>query len=122
MELGYTIDLVTSNRREVSHSHHLWLGFLDDRNTPKHVAVLGELLLHHLKELRVDLVDDLKMSWEQVLHHRDRPFLQSLRHYGVVCVAEGTLDDTPGFNPVKALQVHQDTLQLDDSECRMRIV
>ena len=75
MKLSYTIDFVTSNGREVSHLHHLWLGFLDDRNTPEHVAVLGELLLHHVKELRVDLVNDLEMSRKQVLHHRDRPFL-----------------------------------------------
>ena len=75
MELSYTIDLVASNSREVSHLHHLRLGFLDDRNTPEHVAVLGELLFHHVKELRVDFVNNLEVSREQVLHHRNRPFL-----------------------------------------------
>ena len=75
MKLSYTIDLVAANGREISHLHHLWLRFFDDRNTPEHIAILGELFLHHVKELRIDLVNDLQMSREQVLHHRDRPFL-----------------------------------------------
>ena len=122
MKLSYAIDLVASDGCKESHSHHLWLGFFDYRNTPEHVAVLGEALLYHLKELRVDLVNDLEMSWEQVLHHGDRPFFQSLRHYRVVCVAEGFLDNVPGFSPFKSLQIDQNTLQLDDSECRMSVV
>ena len=103
VKLSYTIDLVASNGGEVGHLHHFRLGFFDDRNAPEHVAIVGELLLHHMKELRIDLVNDLEMSREQVLHHRDRPFLQRFWHYGVVCVAEGILDDGPGFRPVKTL-------------------
>ena len=75
MKLSYTVDFVASNGREVSHLHHLWLGFLNDGDTSKQLAVLGKLLLHHLEESHINLVYDLEMSWQQVLHHRDRPFL-----------------------------------------------
>jgi hypothetical protein len=63
VKLGYTIDFMASNGRQVSHSHHLWLGLFDDGDTREHVTILGELLLNHLEELHIDLVDDLEMPW-----------------------------------------------------------
>lgn len=122
VQLGHTIDFVTANGCKVGHSHHLGLGLLDDRYTTKHVAVFGEATLNHLQEFHVDVVDDLEMSWEQILHQWDGPLLQSFRHDSVIRVAERLGDDAPGFIPFKAFQIYQNTLHFNNGQSRVGIV
>lgn len=62
MEFSYTVDLVATNDSQISHSHHLRLRFFDNRHSSKHLTLLGIFPLHHVEELHVNLVDDLKMS------------------------------------------------------------
>ena len=78
MKLSNTIDLVRSNNGQEGHSNHLWLRFLDDRNSVEQLPFLGEFALNSLEEVQVDLVNDLQVSWKQVLEQWDRPFLKSL--------------------------------------------
>lgn len=71
VQLGYTVDLVGTDAGKVCHTDHLGVRFFDDRDSAKHVAVLGEIALHILHELQIDVVDDLEMARKKVLHERD---------------------------------------------------
>lgn len=62
VQFSNTIHLVRADDGQVSHTDHLWLRLLDDRNTAKHVSVFREVALNILQELEIDLVDDLKMT------------------------------------------------------------
>lgn len=88
VQLSDTVDLVRSDNGQEGHPYHLRLGFLNDGNSPEHVSVLGERLLHRLEEVEIDFIDNLQMSGEEVLHQTNRPLLQSLREDGVVGVAK----------------------------------
>ena len=88
MEFGNTIDLVGTNNGQVSHSDHLWLRLLNDRDTGEKLAIVGEFALHRLQEQHINLVDNLKMSWEEILEQGDGPFLQRFWENGMVGVAE----------------------------------
>ena len=103
VELGHPVDLVASNGGEMGHSDHLWLSLLDDRYASEQVSVLGELLFDHLEEAEIDLIHDLKMPWQQVLHQRYRPLLQGLRHDCMVGVAKSIDYDVPGLIPFEPL-------------------
>ena len=59
VELSHTIHLVRTDDSQVCHANHLWLRLLDDRNSSKHVSVLGEASFDLLEEVQIDLVDDL---------------------------------------------------------------
>lgn len=88
VQFGYPVDLVRTHDCEESHANHLRLRFFDDGNPPEHVAVLGELLLHGLEEEQVDVIDNLHVTWKEVLQERNRPLLQGLRKDSVVGVAK----------------------------------
>lgn len=64
MKLGYTIDFVASDGSQVRHPHHLRLRLFDDGDSRQHTTVFGEFLLDHVKELHVDLVNNLEMPWQ----------------------------------------------------------
>lgn len=114
VQFGDAIDLVRADDGDVSHADHLGLSLFDDGDAAEQVVVLGELALDVLQEGHVDLVDDLEVTGQQVLHQRDRPLLQCLGEDGVVCIAEGVGDETPGLVPVEAFLIDEDTLELDN--------
>jgi hypothetical protein len=68
MKFGDTIDFVRANDCQVGHAENLGLRFFDDRYSAEHISVLRELALDLLKEEQVDIVYDLKVSWQKVLH------------------------------------------------------
>lgn len=93
VQLSHTVDLVRADKSQVRHADHLRVRLFDDRDTGKQLAVLGEFALYKLQELEVNVVDDLQVAGEQVLHQRNGPLLQGLGENGVVGVSEGLLDD-----------------------------
>ena len=122
VQLGNTVDLVRTNNSQVSHADHLGLGLLDDGNAGKHVAILGELALDGLEEEQVDVVDELEVAGQEMLEQGDGPFLESLGKDGVVGITESAGDNVPCLLPVKALEIHKDTLELDNSQSRVGVV
>ncbi len=122
MQFGHPVHFLTSNDRQISHSHHLRLRFLDDRDRRQQVAPVGDFLLHHLEELHVDLVDDLEVPREQILHQGHRPLLQGLRKDGMIRVSKGVGHNAPRLGPFQTFDVDQNSLQFHDCQRRMRIV
>lgn len=51
----------------------------------------------HVQVPLVDGVNDLQVSWQQLLKHGHRPALQGLWQHGVVGVCTGILCDLPGL-------------------------
>ena len=73
---------------------HRYLNDGEDAHLVPVVVELGSDILH--VEV-VDLVDDLKMAREEVLHQVHRPSLEGLRQDGVVGVGAHLLGDVPGL-------------------------
>lgn len=93
VQFGDTVDLVRTDNSQVSHADHLWVGLLNDRYTSKHLAILGEVALHVLKEVHVDVVDDLEVTGQKVLDQRNGPLLKCFRQDSVVGVAKRLLNN-----------------------------
>ena len=72
--------------------------------------------------MQVDLVDDLKVTREQVLDQWDRPLLKSFCHDSVVGVAKGIDNNAPSSVPVETLLIYQDALQLRNGKRRVSVV
>ena len=66
-----------------------------------------------------DIVDDLHVPREKVLHERDRPFLQRFWQHGVVREEERVRDDVPGRLPWDVFLVNEDTHELWDGKRRV---
>ena len=122
VQLSNTVDLVRTNNSQVSHADHLGLGLLDDGDAGKHITILGELALDALEEEQVDVVDKLEVAGQEMLEQGDGPLLESLGKDGVVGVTESAGDDVPSLLPVKALEINEDTLELDNSQSRVGVV
>lgn len=88
VKLGNTIDLMGTNNGQISHADHLRLGLLDDGNSAKQIPLFRELALNRLQKVQVDLVNNLEMSWKQVLEQWDRPLLQCFRKDRMVSISK----------------------------------
>lgn len=122
VQLSNTVDLVRTNNSQVSHADHLGLSLLNDGDATKHIAVLGELALDGLEEEQVDVVDELEVAGQEMLEQGDGPLLESLGKDGVVGVTESVSDDAPGLIPIKALEIDENTLELNNSQSRVGVV
>lgn len=122
VQLSHTVDLVRTNNSQVSHADHLWVRLLNDGHAAKKLAIIRELALHSLQEEEIDLVDDLKMSWQEVLEKRNGPLLKCLRKDGVVGVSEGRGNYRPCLIPLETLKINEDTLKLDNGKSWVGIV
>lgn len=58
----------------------------------------------------VDLIDDLQVSWQQILEEVDGPALQSFRQDCVVCVGTGTNHNVPGLHTERT-EPHREGLE-----------
>ena len=76
---GHSIDCVRANNREVGHSNLLIIALLDKGHTGDLLVVTRVLLLHSLKEVVIDEVDDLHMPGQQLLNESNRPLLKGFR-------------------------------------------
>lgn len=56
VEFGHTVHLVRANQSKVGHANHLRIRLLDDRDTPEHIAILREVTLNILQEVKVDVL------------------------------------------------------------------
>ena len=64
----------------------------------------------------VDLIDNLHVPGQDLLHHGDGPLLKCLRHECVVGVTHTLLGDVPCGIPVKAFLVDEDPHELGDGD------
>lgn len=85
-------------------------------------GVIAELALDLVEEAPVDVVDDLHVAGQELLHHLDVPGLDGLRHHRVVGKGEDLRRDLPGLCPAQAVLVHQQAHQLWHRDDRVRVV
>ena len=78
--------------------------------------------MNNLEVTRVDLVDDLEVTGEEVLNHGYRPALQGLGQESVVGVGEGLGACVPRLVPWQLLHVKQESHQLWDGQCRVGVI
>lgn len=117
---------------------------LNERHAGETVPVLRPLLLDLSQEVVVDVIDDLEVSWQEVLEEGNGPALESLGQDGLACmhkgdqqasacvtgrqaahvvgVGDGLGHDLPCVIEGDVLLVDQDPLQLDNGESRMSVV
>lgn len=69
-----------------------------------------------------DIIDDLQVPREQVLHERYRPFLEGLRQDSVVCEEERPGDDVPGGLPWDVFLIKEDAHELRDRKSGVGLV
>lgn len=93
VHLGHTVHTVGDHDSQVGHANLLLITLLNDGELVHLGNIVGPLLLDHLgQEQMVDVVDDLNVSGEEVLHETEGPHFQGLRQDGVVCVSESPID------------------------------
>ena len=106
---------------------HLHLSVVKNRHLADlllhvHPVDLGILLLDLSHEPAVDLLHDLVDSGKKPRKQVDGPFLQSLRHDGMVGIGAGSGGDVPCLLPAKMIIVQKDAHQLRHRHRGMGIV
>lgn len=118
----HSIDGVGADDGEVGHVHALVSIFLNERHATHAVSISGPTLGHGIQVVVVDLVDDLHVAGQDVLHEGDRPTLQGLGEHGVVGVGAGLHGKVPGLVPAESLHVHQNPHKLSHGQGRMGVI
>ena len=103
MELSDTVDLVRAKDSKIGHADVLRLTLLDQRHLRQFLLIARELAFDGLEECPIEIVDNLEVPGEELLHQRDGPFFQCLRQHSVVGEGKGLRDDVPGVFPVDLL-------------------
>src|SRR5262249_58843096 len=96
--------------------------FLDQAYSCHAWLVAWEARSHGIEQAAVDLEDDLQVPWEQQLEPCQWPFFERLGKQGMIRVGEGPLDEIPSLVPAEVRFVKQNTHELGDSHCRVRVV
>ena len=78
MELSDTIDPMRAEDSKVGHADVLRLTLLDQRHLRQFLLIARELALNGLEECPVEIVDNLEVSGQELLHERDGPSFQGL--------------------------------------------
>ena len=68
MQGGYSVDSVRADDGEIGHANLLIISFFDKGHTLDFLVITRILLLYSLKEVVIDKVDDLHVSWKQLLN------------------------------------------------------
>ena len=118
VQLGHAVDVGAAVGGQVGHAHGV-------ASVDGHVldGVGGNALGLELGlELRVDLLDDLKVTRQQLADQAGRPDLKGLRQQGVAGVVEGLGGDGPRGIPVVAVLIDEDAHELGDADHRVGVV
>mmetsp|Transcript_12733 Transcript_12733/g.53542 ORF Transcript_12733/g.53542 Transcript_12733/m.53542 type:complete len:680 (+) Transcript_12733:784-2823(+) len=119
----HAVDGVAGHQRQRGHAHRLVaLVLLDDAHAADAVPVVAEVRAHLLQEAPVDVVDDLHVARQQLLHELHRPLLERLGQHGVVGEGEDARGDRPRRGPAEALVVHEHAHELGHADGRVRVV
>ena len=122
MQGGYAVDGVAAHDGQVGHAHLAVVALLDQGHLLHAGQVVRPAQGDLLEEAGVDLVDDLQMARQHLLHQAHRPALQGLRQQGMVGVAEGAGGDVPGLLPRQIRLVHEVAHQLGHRHGGMGVV
>mmetsp|Transcript_40127 Transcript_40127/g.103876 ORF Transcript_40127/g.103876 Transcript_40127/m.103876 type:complete len:708 (-) Transcript_40127:720-2843(-) len=121
---GDAVDGVRRHERQEGHADKLLAVrlLLDDRHLANGLVVVPVLGAQHLDEPPVDVVDDLHVARQDLLHQGDRPLLQSLRQDGVVGEGEHLGGQLPGLGPPQAVLINEQPHQLRHADGRVGVV
>ena len=79
MEFRYAIDRMTSDDRQIGHTHVLFAVFINDRHARDFSLITRKLEANLVEKTAIDFVDDLEMARQDGSKQRQRPFFQGLR-------------------------------------------
>ncbi len=119
-----TVDGVRADDGQVSHADlsGVTLSLFNERHAREFLTITRVLGRDGLKEVVIDLVDELHVSREQLGDQTDGPFLKGLWEHSVVGVCECVVDDVPGIAIGELLLINQNSQELDRRDSRMGIV
>ena len=119
VQLGNAVDAMAADDAKICHSD---LTVADNAHIGNALPVAGEYFPSLFAEAFADLldngVDSGQLQTEQILV----PGLQSLGHNGMVGVRTDLLDHIPSHIPRIEILIHQNSHQLGNAECGVRIV
>ena len=75
MQGGYTIDCMRADDGQIGHANLLIISLFDQGHTLDLLVVTRTLLLHGLKEVVIDQVNNFHVPGQQLLNESDRPLL-----------------------------------------------
>ena len=107
---------------EVGHAHLPRRPFLDERHSPRALAVARPHGGHVLEEPAIDFENDLQVPRHDTLQQRDWPLFERLRQQRVVGICHARLGDPPGRVPCQVALVDEKTHQFSHGEGGMGIV
>ena len=111
-----------ANHTQITHVDSLDAILFNERHASNSVKITGELGLNILQVPKIDLIDDLQMSWEHNTESIDRPSLKRLGQQSVIGVGARLDSDLPGLFPGETLLVDEDAHELRYGERRVRVV
>ncbi|KGA79162.1 hypothetical protein DJ62_3880 [Yersinia enterocolitica] len=92
MQLRDAIDRKAADHAQIGHPHLL---IMVDCQLGPNLFIARPLLIDQLLKLRIDLLDDDKMTRQQAAHQFFIPALKGFWHQGVVGISEGFTGDRP---------------------------
>jgi hypothetical protein len=97
MESSHTINSMGANDREICHSNLLWPSFLN-KTHPSNFGWISWIFLLKLGDIdMVDQIDEIHVSWQQVLNQIATPLLKCFWKYCMVGITESVVHNIPSL-------------------------
>ena len=116
------IHRMAAGHGEIRHAHGLAVVLMDQRTDLFLGVVAGPLQLDRLHQPFVDIENNLEVAWQHAFEQRHAPLFQRLGEQGMVGVGKRLRDDAPRRVPLHGVFVQKNAHQLDDRDCRVRVV
>ena len=113
---------MAGHHSQIRHAHATLSTLIDERQAPHQFNVMAMRLGKLLQKMRVDVVNDLQVAWQDTTHHLDRPCFKGLVHECVVGVRENPLTQLPSMLPRQAMLIKQQAHEFGHSQHRVGVV
>src|SRR3569833_3641559 len=112
MQIRHPVVGVSADTSLVRHAHVTATILIDERHPYDPGFIAQEAYADLVEETRVDLVNDLEVSRQDLGEYRYGPVLQCLRQQRMVGIGKGPARDRPGSIPIQRVLIHEEPQEL----------
>ena len=98
---------MTAHGSQVGHPYISFTFFINKRNTPENIIIIGVQISYFSEEPAIDLINNFKMPWQKRSKQTDGPFFECFRQQGMICIGKSLLGNSPGIIPIHLLFIYQ---------------
>src|SRR6266478_3403702 len=103
-----SIRAVRTDNCKMRHSNFLWRALFNEADARDASFISRVPGPDDIKEAPVNLVNNLKLAWQQYFEPWQRPFFQRLGQQCMIGVSQRVLGQIPGFIPSQLRVIEQD--------------